>query len=157
MNHRPDIYKRSGWCGRALNWAACRCGRSRRVAILIGAIVLLSLGDLYMTTTFLLSGGFIENNPLARNVMSYNSPAMLATWKMATVFLATGILFAFRRRPSAELAAWFCCLLLAWVTVRWVAYAEHAPQLTRYVARDQIPDDRWVSIDALQTAVAETP
>lgn len=113
---------------------ALQRGRTRRVTILLGAILLLSLGDLALTLTHLTQAGMLEANPVARLVMAYNSPALLAAWTMLSVGLAVGILFYARRRALAEAAAWFCFLVLTWLTFRWAMYNQQISDLARYNA-----------------------
>ena len=97
--------------------------RSARVVWLLCAIVLLSLADLQMTYVHLTTIGLGEANPVARLVMSAESPALLIAWKLASVGLACGIFYLGRRRPLAEIAAWFCVLVLVWLMLRWGAYS----------------------------------
>jgi hypothetical protein len=123
-----------------------RC-RSKRVIALLFGVVLMSLGDLYMTLQHLTQIGMLEDNPLAHAIMQYGSSWGLAAWKLCTVILAAGILFGARRRFSAELGALFCCVVLTWLMVRWVDYSDHLTSITRdapeLVQRD---DARWVSM-----------
>src|SRR6266478_4968970 len=67
-------------CGRG---SAAAKGRSCRVIALLVAVVLMSLGDLHITLTYLTSVGMSEGNPLARWVMGYNNPGLLVAWKLA--------------------------------------------------------------------------
>jgi Na+/proline symporter len=118
------------------------------VIALLGVIVALSAGDLYMTLVHLTGPGMIEENPLARVVMNYNSPAILGAWKFATVTLGVGILFWARRTRYAEFASLFCCAVLTWLTFRWVSYSEQVATLTRDLpALVSASEHRWVEID----------
>jgi hypothetical protein len=96
--------------------------RPVRVTVLLCAVVVLSLADLYMTLVHLMSFGMIEANPLARGIMAFGSPAALIIWKLVTVMMAAGILFYARKRRVAEVGAVFCCCVLTWLTGRWIAY-----------------------------------
>ena len=81
--------------------------RALRVWVLVATIVVLSLSDLYMTLAHLRSVGMGEANPLARIVISYNSPALLSAWKCSCVALAAMILILARfqsRKPRIGLA-----------------------------------------------------
>lgn len=98
--------------------------RNVRVIALLTAIVLLSLGDLYMTLVHVRTVGMFEGNPLARTVMSLNSPALLSLWKLATIVATVGILFWVRRTRQAELGAWLCLIVLTWLTLRWAMYSD---------------------------------
>jgi hypothetical protein len=121
--------------------------RTWRVLALILAIVALSLGDLYMTLTYLKSGGMGEANPVARWVINHGSPGLLVFWKVATVAVASLILFYARRRASAEVAAWGCCFVLTWLTVRWHSYAEEVSRATPALqAVAEADGERWVEL-----------
>jgi hypothetical protein len=104
-------------------------GRPRRVTILLIAILLLSAGDLVMTLIYLRGVGMLEANPVARVVMSFNSPAMLAAYKLATVGFTVGILYCARRTRYGEGAAWICCGVLACLTLHWARYIDTVSRL----------------------------
>ena len=104
-------------------------GRSCRVVTLIFTIVLLSMADLYITLLYLHSGGMGEANPVARWIMGHGSPSLLVAWKLGTVAVAVALFYWTRRTRTAELGAWFCVVLLTWLTIRWHAYSEEAPGL----------------------------
>lgn len=111
-------------------------------------VALLSMVDLYMTLTHVMGAGMVEGNPLARGIMAYNSPALLAAWKISTVGLAIGILIHARKRRTGEIAAWICCGVLVWLTVRWVDYNAQIQALTPYLASiSEQENTRWVAID----------
>jgi hypothetical protein len=120
--------------------------RARVVGLLLG-IVLLSLGDLYMTLQHLTHFGMLEGNPLARAVMERGSPSELVIWKVLTVGFAVGIIFWARQRWAAEVAAVFCCAVLTWLTLRWVAYSDHMSDLTGELhSIQQSGDSNWVTM-----------
>jgi hypothetical protein len=102
----------------ALFWS-----RQARVCWLIFAIAVLSIADLHMTLVHLTSIGMSEENPIARLVMSANSPAALIAWKLTSVGAACLAFFAGRHKRISEIAAWFCCAVLVWLTVRWGQYS----------------------------------
>ncbi len=101
--------------------------RRRRVGWAIFTIAVLSLADLYFTLLYARTVGMSEANPIARMVMSFNSPALLALWKCATVAGACLIFWCFRHKAATEAAAWSCGLLLAGLTVWWSLYTQHMP------------------------------
>lgn len=105
--------------------------RGRRVAVLLMAVALFSLADLYMTLVHLVHFGMFEANPIARLVMAHGSPAALVVWKLVTVGFALGVLFWLRKRPTAELAAVFACVVMGWLTVRWATYNNSVGDLTK--------------------------
>ncbi|TVQ62203.1 MAG: hypothetical protein EA378_07030 [Phycisphaerales bacterium] len=123
--------------------------RGRRVALLLLAVGLLSLGDLALTMTFLVHTGMAEGNPLARAVIGYNSAAVLVFWKLSTVVCTLAILFALRRRVSGELGAWVCVAVLSWLTFHWQAYIAQQDSVTACVAVERAEwDARWVRLSA---------
>jgi len=97
--------------------------REARVCWLIFAIAVMSIADLHMTLVHLTTIGMSEGNPIARLVMSTNSPGWLIAWKLTTVAAACLAFFAGRRKLVGEAAAWFCCFVLVWLTLRWGEYA----------------------------------
>lgn len=123
--------------------------RSLRVWLLVLTIIALSLGDLWMTLTYLTSVGMGEANPVARLVMAYNSPNLLAAWKCASVALACLIFVFARKRLSSEIACWCCVGVLALLTVRWAQYATESAKLTPVLhAAHQYDGGQWVQMTA---------
>ena len=117
------------------------------MVLLLIAIVLMSLGDLYMTLMHLTNVGLMEENPLARGIIRLQSAPLLAIWKILSIALGAGILFVARRRLLAEVACWFCLLVMTWLTVRWIDYSHQLSTLTPYLAG--MTDDEglsWVSL-----------
>lgn len=129
--------------------------RAIRVWALTIAIVAMSLGDLSMTLTHLRAVGMGEGNPIARYVIGFNSPALLATWKCATVALACAIFLWARHRRSAEVACWACAGVLAALTVGWIHYANEASKLTPTLEQvSQVEGALWVTMTERE---ADTP
>jgi hypothetical protein len=120
--------------------------RPTRVLCLLAAVVVLSLADLYMTLVHLLHFGMLEANPLARAIMEYGSPAALIIWKLLTVGLAVGILFAARARRTAEWAAAFCCLTLVCLTGRWISYNIQVAAIGLEIHEARHDESSWVSM-----------
>lgn len=98
--------------------------RPFRVLSLTLAIAVMSGVDLYLTILYVTHAGMNEMNPLARAMMEYQSPAILALWKTGTVAISVGILLLIRKQRSAELGAWVGCLVMGWLMIRWVGYIE---------------------------------
>lgn len=96
---------------------------------LLAAVLVMSLLDLHHTLLYLQTVGMGEANPLARWVISHDSPFLLIGFKLATVVIASVILFALRRRAAAELGAVICVLVLVWLTVRWELYTDALLQM----------------------------
>jgi hypothetical protein len=123
--------------------------RSLRVIVLVVAIALMSLGDLVMTLEHLKTIGMGEANPIARYIIGYNSPALLAAWKIASIALASIIFLRYRARPTAELACWLCTAVLAVLTCMWLQYASEIHTLT--CSLPAVADSQysaWVHISA---------
>ncbi len=123
--------------------------RAIRVWLLVVTIIVLSVADLYMTLAHLRSAGMGEANPLARMVISYQSPLLLSLWKLACVGLASLIFVLARYRRSAEAACWVCCLVMTALTVHWIQYSNEAAACTMEISNltgaDRPAD--WVSIE----------
>lgn len=120
--------------------------RPKRVVILLIAIVLLSLADLYITITYLMHFGMFEANPIARLVMDYHEPWGVVAWKLGTVAIAGGILFHIRTHRLAEFAAWLGLFVLVWLTFQWVSYIDGVEELTpQLAAMTGDATGRWVS------------
>ena len=124
--------------------------RAIRVWLLVGTIIILSLADLYMTLAHLRSTGMGEANPLARFVMSYNSPLILSAWKCACIALASLILVLARFRRSGEIACWLGCTVLTALTIHWIGYCTEAASFTNQINDMRQGDTaaNWVSMDS---------
>jgi hypothetical protein len=139
---------------RPLRWPRLKGGgwstanRPHRVAALLVGVVMLSLGDLYMTLVHLLNFGMLEGNPVARTIMEHGSPAALVIWKLLTVGFAVGVLFWARRLWAAEAGAVFCCCVLTWLTFQWVGYSDQISRLTHelHVLAATQEDPKWVTM-----------
>lgn len=123
-------------------------GERRRTARLVGLLAVLcvlSLVDLWLTVTFATSVGMLESNPVARAVMALGCPNLLALWKIGCVGVACGFLFYARESRWSEPAAWFCVMVLVWLTLRWTAYIGEMDQLTALLGNAaMIGDPKWV-------------
>lgn len=120
--------------------------RTARVLSLIFCIVAMSMADLYMTLTHVTGVGMGEANPIARLIMSYNSPALLAGWKCACVAVTCLILFKARHLRVGELAAWVSIVILTALTVHWIRYSNETATLTSdmaIIAQGDFPTN-WV-------------
>lgn len=118
--------------------------RRRRVAWVIFTIAVLSLADLYFTLLYARTIGMSEANPIARMVMSYNSPVLLGAWKGATVAVACLIFWVFKHRKVTEAAAWGCAGVLAALTVWWSIYARELPLYTSSMHTIAQHEANWV-------------
>lgn len=133
------------WATFSARWATLGQARERRVFILLIGVVVMSMGDLFMTLTHLKGPGMLEANPLARGIMGYNSALGLTLWKCLTLSLGIGILIWARRTVAGEVGAWICCLALTWLTFQWHTYNHRASELTPYVTLlAEGGDVRWM-------------
>lgn len=141
---RPDL-------GRLLDpIGACMTpdARSQRVTILVLAAALMSLGDLYMTLTYVMSIGMVEVNPIARHLMSMDSPLPVVLFKVSLTLFGTTVLMWFRRRRAAEIAAWFVFLGMTILTMHWRGYSTQVAEMTEeYQALTQVDDPRFVQME----------
>ena len=119
--------------------------RPFRVVVLSLAIAAMSCVDLYLTLLYVTNIGMNEMNPLARAMMEYQSPAILAAWKMGTVMLSIGILILIRKQRSAEIGAWIGCMVLGWLMVHWVGFINVHQTLDMELAQNQ-QDASWIMI-----------
>lgn len=123
--------------------------RPRRVVLLLIAIAVMSGVDLYLTLLYVTHTGLNEMNPLARAMMEYQSPAILAVWKATTVAVAVGILLLIRRQRSAEWGAWAGCMVLGLLMLHWASFIEQTKHMTLEVAQAMGENDpTWVMIGA---------
>lgn len=83
-------------------------------------IVLLSAIDLIWTIAAAHSGAMRELNPLGSQWV--DDPVRLTAFKFAVVGISITILYVLHRRPVAQVASWWCCLLLTLLTARWVVF-----------------------------------
>lgn len=123
--------------------------RSSRVIALVTLVAAMSAVDLYFTITAVTSVGMNEMNPLARAIMAYESPAMIALWKAGTVALGCGILLRCRRERSAEFGAWIGFAALAMLMTHWVSFHDELVEIQHDPALvDALGDPTWVRISA---------
>lgn len=123
--------------------------RSRRVALLAFAMVLMGLADLQLTLTYMRSIGMIELNPLARAMVDLGGAPQLIRFKLFSIALSAGLLFLLRRHSLAERCAWVSCAALLALSIHWTRYNEHAASASAagaVIAQLDISDHRWVAI-----------
>lgn len=92
--------------------------------MLLTASLILAMGDLWMTLTYASNMGMLEANPLARAIMTLNSPMAVVAWKLATTLLGLGILFRLRHTRHAEIGAWVVFAALAALSIHWLQYTD---------------------------------
>lgn len=122
--------------------------RSRRMTMLLGAIVALSAVDLVATLHYMGSVGMYESNPLVRLLAESASPYVsISSFKALTVLIGGTLLYRLRHRATAQLAALVVLGVLVWLTVQWARYgvvmADVDPVLLARAART---DGFWVQL-----------
>jgi len=98
--------------------------RGRRVLILLAAVSLLGVGDLYATLAHVNSIGMVELNPVAAYLINADSDAGLVLYKLGTIGIAVGLVVRSRHHRSAEAASWVMILIMAALTFHWHNYNE---------------------------------
>ena len=96
--------------------------RSRRVVILLIALVLLSIGDLYATLTHVGALGMIELNPIAAYLIGAGSMIGLILYKLGTLGVAVAALAKIRAHAIGECAAWLLVGVMVMLTLHWYRY-----------------------------------
>ncbi|MEO1008797.1 MAG: DUF5658 family protein [Planctomycetota bacterium] len=128
-------------------WDAVRCpeSRSRRVAVLLLAIVAMSIADLVMTIEHMVGPGMYESNPLARMILEFGTPTTLAMFKAMTTLIGLWLLWKTRRSKAGEIGAIICLVVLTWLMVRWKVYSDQMTLLTPRLAEIQYDlGQNWV-------------
>ncbi|MHC4767786.1 MAG: DUF5658 family protein [Planctomycetota bacterium] len=125
-----------------------RRDRSRRVILLIVGVVLLSLGDLLITITYLQSTGMLEANPIAGYIIRVTgSVSILTAYKALTVGICVGLLYRLRRLVEGEVAAWCAVSILAFMSFQWFHYARQFDTTDLELARSIGFGEEWLMLD----------
>ncbi|MCO8124977.1 DUF5658 family protein [Stieleria sp. TO1_6] len=115
LSNRPNIEKTAG-DNEQDDWL-----KQRRVVgqslLIVG---LLSAVDLIWTIGTANAGLMRELNPLGSGLI--DQPVLLFLFKTAVTTISIAILYSLHRRPVAQVASWWCCLLLTLLTARWVVF-----------------------------------
>jgi len=85
--------------------------------ILVGLLSLLDLAQTIMTSQ---AGQMREVNPFGNSLI--HSPALLSLFKIGATGLSIGLLFALRKYRRAQVAAWWACLILTVLALRWLTF-----------------------------------
>ncbi|QDV43046.1 hypothetical protein Enr13x_28980 [Stieleria neptunia] len=113
LSNRPKI-ESSG--GDPTDWSNHRKVVGQSLLI----VALLSVVDLIWTLGTADSGVMRELNPLGSGMIA--EPVRLFLFKATVTGVSIAILYRLHRRPIAQVASWWCCLLLTLLTARWVMF-----------------------------------
>ena len=105
-----------------LNRAEAGRMRARRVVLLLAALIVLGLGDLYATVTHATSIGMRELNPVGAYLIAAHSVFGLVLYKLGTMGLTTGLLMKVRHHALAELSSWLLVCVMVGLTIHWSNY-----------------------------------
>lgn len=148
--HHAATATRSPWLAPVLG--AVRTGfanRQTRVRILLACVVVMSLVDLDLTLVYARSTGMVEQNPIARQIMSTGSAWLLVAWKLFTVSVAVGLLYHARKHRAGELGSWLCIAVLCWLTARWLTYNDELQVLQCAATAEAVRmDPKFVLIES---------
>jgi hypothetical protein len=113
---------------------------------MLGFIALVSAADLWLTLTYLTTGGMSEGNPIARWIIGLNSSWVLGLFKVALVSFTCVVLWKARSRRSAQIAAAVGCVMMAWLCFRWHGYTSTVA--TEVAALNELTEAPvWVRIE----------
>ncbi|MFO0830708.1 MAG: DUF5658 family protein [Phycisphaerales bacterium] len=120
--------------------------RGLRVGILLLSTCILGLYDLALTLVFSTSVGMVELNPVARLIMRvYDSPWVLAAWKLLTMGLSAWIIWRVRHRRIGEVAAWIAMAVLVMLCLHWVGFVRDAAEFaSEYHTLQSSDEQRYV-------------
>ncbi|HET6427657.1 MAG TPA: DUF5658 family protein [Phycisphaerae bacterium] len=123
--HPEAARRREPWWARARRAVRTARGqaharRARRVALILIFVWIVNLFDLVFTLIACELGGFRELNPLVHEVLHKSEQLIL--YKVSTVFAATLIIWAFRRRRITEIACWGLSVVYTVLAFLWTSY-----------------------------------
>jgi hypothetical protein len=125
--------------------------RSRRIVLLIVALVLMSIADLICTLTYLTSFGMAEVNPIARAMLAIGGTRQLILYKAFTMTVSCGCIYFVRSKRRAEFGAWVCVAVLFVLMLHWVQYNKVMDTLSPHFTTIGLPGaispyDDWILI-----------
>lgn len=118
--------------------------RQKRVTAILFVVIFIGFADMILTIHLMSTTGMLEMNPLAR-WLAKTDLSNLTMFKCFTVLFNAGLLWALRRRFSAELGAWITLLVLIGLAVQWTMYLsvwniENHEELRETL----VHDTRWI-------------
>lgn len=107
---------------------------SRRIMLLIAAIVLMGLADLSCTLAYMQTVGLPEANPIARWLARFGDTRAIIGFKLLTMLLSCLCLYVGRRERRMEFAAWTCTLILLGLSIHWISFNRAITEHTNLIA-----------------------
>ncbi len=107
---------------------------SRRIVLLIAAIVLMGLADLACTLAYMQTVGLPEANPIARWLARFGDTRAIIGFKLLTMLLSCLCLYVGRRERRMEFAAWACTIILLCLSVHWISFNKSITEHTNLIA-----------------------
>jgi hypothetical protein len=108
----------------ALRPSALLRDRSNRVALILAAIGLMGFADLALTLNQMCNAGMFEANPVvAMLARTFNSAALIALFKVASMAFGLGILYFLRKKFQSEAASWVVLAAHIMMLVQWAQYS----------------------------------
>lgn len=83
-------------------------------------VVALSILDLIWTILASQANQMTELNPMGREFI--RNPALLGVFKFVMTGIGVGLLFALKQHRIAQTAAWWACMILTLLTMRWLTF-----------------------------------
>ncbi|MBN8643835.1 MAG: hypothetical protein J0L61_01170 [Planctomycetes bacterium] len=145
---------------RAAVLPAHKAATSRRVMLLISAIVLMGLADLACTLIYMTTVGLPEANPIARWLAEFGSSRAVVAFKLLTMGLCCLCLYMGRTERRMEMCAWACTAILLTLSFHWIGFNRSITEHTNLIAYLADPNpcpriagvhlrgpDNWVRIE----------
>lgn len=107
---------------------------SRRIMLLIAAIVLMGLADLACTLAYMQTVGLPEANPIARWLVRFGDTRAIIGFKLLTMLLSCLCLYKGRTERRMEFCAWACAAILLALSVHWISFNQSITEHTNLIA-----------------------
>lgn len=137
-----------------------RAATSRRVLLLMAAIVLMGVADLLCTLAYMRTIGLPEANPIARWLAQFGSTQAVVCFKLLTMAMSCLCLYKGRTERRMEWCAWACAGILLALSLHWISFnraiVEHTNLIAVLADHNQNPyriktagrgPDNWVRLE----------
>lgn len=115
------------------------CGPALVFVVVAGCL------DLIFTVAFMQGPGMIEENPLARELVSYGLP-LLVGFKLLTIVGHALPLWLLRGHRSARVAILLSAALMAWLMTHWIQCIHVWSQIPPTIWVDLASDPNWIRL-----------